>query len=56
MDEIEHKPVVLSNPNLQKDLFEYWDIIDEPEAKSKIFLPKCYQKVKNLLSNFEFSD
>ena len=56
MDEGEHKPMVLGNPSLQKDLFQYWDIIDQPKVKSEISLPKCYQKVKNLLSDFEFSD
>ena len=56
MYESEHKPMVLGKPKLQKSLFEYCDIIDQPKVKSEISLPKCYQKVKNLLSDFEFSD
>ena len=56
MYESEHKPMVLGKPKLQKSLFEYCDIIDQPKVKSEISLPKCYQKVKNLLNDFEFSD
>ena len=55
MDESEHKPMVLANPSLQNDLFDYWDIIDRPKVKSEISLPKCYQKVKDLLIDSEFS-
>ena len=53
MDEGEHKPKVLANPSLQNDLFEYWNIIDEPKVKSEISLPKCYQKVDNLLRDID---
>ena len=53
MDEGEHKPMVLANPNLQNDLFEYWNIIDEPKMKSELSLQKCYQKVENLLGDLD---
>ena len=53
MDEGEHKPMVLANSKLQDDLFEYWDIIDEPKMKSEISLPKCYRKVESLFKDLE---
>ena len=53
MDEGEHKPMVLANPNLKNDLFEYWNIIDEPKVKSELSLPKCFQRVESLLSDLD---
>ena len=53
MDEGEHKPMVLANPNLKNDLFEYWNIIDEPKVKSEISLPKCFQRVESLLRDLD---
>ena len=53
MDEGEHKPMILANSKLQNDLFEYWDIIDEPKMKSEISLPKCYRKVESLFKDLE---
>ena len=53
MDEGEHKPMVLANPNLKNHLFEYWNIIDEPKVKSEISLPKCFQRVESLLRDLD---
>ena len=53
MDEVEHKPMVLANSSLQNNLFEYWNIIDEPKMKSELSLQKCYQKVENLLRDLD---
>ena len=53
MDEGEHRPMVTGNANLDDDLFEYWNIIDEPQVKSDISLPKCFQKVEYLLRDMD---
>ena len=53
MDEGEHRPMVMANENLDDELFEYWNIIDEPQVKSDISLPKCFQKVEDLLRDMD---
>ena len=53
MDEGEHEPMVTANVNLDDGLFEYWNIIDEPKVKSEISLPKCFQKVEDLLRDMD---
>ena len=39
--------------NLKNDLFEYWNIIDEPKVKSEISLPKCFQRVESLFRDLD---
>tara|TARA_Y100001970_G_scaffold49331_1_gene62484 strand:+ start:667 stop:1092 length:426 start_codon:yes stop_codon:yes gene_type:complete len=53
MDEYEHKPMVMANANLGDEIFEYWNIVDEPKVKSDISLPKCFQKVEDLLTEID---
>ena len=53
MDEGEHKPMVLANSKLQDDLFDYWDIIDEPKVQSDVSLPICFSKVKELVDGLK---
>ena len=50
MDEVEHKPMVTSDPKLSNYNFEYWNITDMPKVDSDVSLPICYKKVKNLLN------
>ena len=49
MDEKEHKPMVESNSNVKEMNIIYWNIVDEPLASSKISLPKCYEKIQELI-------
>ena len=53
MDEVEHKPMVLSNSKLKEFNFEYWDIIDEPKVQSDVSLPICFSKVKELVDDLK---
>ena len=50
MDEVEHKPMVNSDPKLSNYNFEYWNITDMPKVDSDVSLPICYKKVENLLN------
>ena len=49
MDEKEHKPMVESNSNVKEMNIIYWNIVDEPLASSNISLPKCYEKIQELI-------
>ncbi|MDA8753356.1 hypothetical protein N9N24_02525 [Candidatus Marinimicrobia bacterium] len=49
MDEKEHKPMVESNSNVKEINIIYWNIVDEPLASSNISLPKCYEKIQELI-------
>ena len=51
MDKNEHEPMASANKKLDGLNIEYWDIVDEPFASSKISLPKCYKKVENLINH-----
>ncbi len=48
MDESEHKPMVLDNPNLKGRDVDYWNIVDIPDEDSRVSLPICYEKVNKL--------
>ena len=50
MDEIEHKPMVDSDPQFSNYNFEYWNITDIPKVDSDVSLPMCYKKVENLFN------
>lgn len=54
MDEREHKPMVELNSNVKELNIIYWNIVDEPLASSNISLPKCYEKIQELI--YEVSD
>tara|TARA_X000000368_G_scaffold336519_1_gene274167 strand:+ start:611 stop:1051 length:441 start_codon:yes stop_codon:yes gene_type:complete len=49
MDRNEHLPMVSENKYLKNFNIEYWNIIDEPKVSSHISLPKCFEKVKELV-------
>ena len=49
MDEVEHRPMVEMNDQLNKINIDYWNIVDEPMVSSRISLPLCYEKVKGLV-------
>ncbi len=49
MDEEEHKPMVELNSNLDPLNVLYWNIVDEPLVSSYVSLPKCYEKIQDLI-------
>lgn len=49
MDEKEHRPMVESNSNFKERNIIYWNIVDEPLVSSNISLPRCYQKIQELI-------
>ena len=49
MDEVEHRPMVEMNDQLNKINIDYWNIVDEPMVSSKVSLPACFDKVKDLV-------
>ena len=49
MDEEEHKPMVELNSNFKELNISYWNIVDEPLASSHLSLPRCYEKVQDLI-------
>ena len=49
MDEVEHRPMVEMNDQLNKINIDYWNIVDEPIVSSKVSLPACFDKVKDLV-------
>jgi len=49
MDRNEHLPMVSENKYLKNFNIEYWNIIDEPKVSSHISLPKCFEKVEELV-------
>ena len=49
MDEVEHRPMVEMNDQLNKINIDYWNIVDEPMVSSKVSLPVCFDKVKDLV-------
>ena len=49
MDEKEHRPMVEMNDQLSKVNMDYWNIVDEPMVSSKVSLPVCFDKVKDLV-------
>ena len=49
MDEREHKPMVELNSNVKKLNITYWNIVDEPLTPSHLSLPRCYEKVQDLI-------
>ena len=50
MDEVEHRPMVEMNDQLNKTNIDYWNIVDEPMVSSKVSLPVCFDKVKDLVT------
>lgn len=50
MDEEEHRPMVELNSNVKKQNIIYWNIVDEPLASCNISLPKCYEKIQELIN------
>ena len=50
MDEEEHRPMVELNSNFKELNITYWNIVDEPLASSHLSLPKCYEKVQDLIN------
>ena len=54
MDQNEHFPMVEANSKLKAYDIEYWEIVDEPLVSSNISLPLCYDKIKNLISEYPF--
>tara|TARA_B100000242_G_scaffold124146_1_gene87340 strand:+ start:451 stop:888 length:438 start_codon:yes stop_codon:yes gene_type:complete len=51
MDEVEHRPMVEMNDQLNKTNIDYWNIVDEPMVSSKVSLPVCFDKVKDLVTS-----
>ena len=51
MDEVEHRPMVEMNDQLNKINIDYWNIVDEPMVSSKVSLPVCFDKVKDLVTS-----
>ena len=51
MDEVEHRPMVEMNDQLNKTNIDYWNIVDEPMVSSKVSLPVCFNKVKDLVTS-----
>ena len=51
MDEVEHRPMVEMNDQLNKINIDYWNIVDEPIVSSKVSLPVCFDKVKDLVTS-----
>ena len=51
MDEVEHRPMVEMNDQLNKTNIDYWNIVDEPMVSSKVSLPICFDKVKDLVTS-----
>ena len=51
MDEVEHRPMVEMNDQLNKINIDYWNIVDEPMVSSKVSLPVCFNKVKDLVTS-----
>ena len=51
MDEVEHRPMVEMNDQLNKNNIDYWNIVDEPMVSSKVSLPVCFDKVKDLVTS-----
>ena len=51
MDEVEHRPMVEMNDQLNKINIDYWNIVDEPMVSSKVSLPICFDKVKDLVTS-----
>ena len=49
MDEEEHRPMVELNSNFKELNITYWNIVDEPLASSHLSLPRCYEKVQDLI-------
>jgi protein-tyrosine phosphatase len=50
MDEKEHKPMILLNSAFNGKNIIYWNIIDEPYVSANVSLPKCYKKIRDLIS------
>ena len=48
MDEVEHRPMVEMNDQLNKTNIDYWNIVDEPMVSSKVSLPVCFDKVMSV--------
>ncbi len=51
MDEEEHRPMVAMNNHLNNFNIEYWNIVDEPMVSSKVSLPICFDKVRELVKD-----
>ena len=51
MDEVEHRPMVEMNDRLNKVNIDYWNIVDEPMVSSKVSLPICFDKVRELVKD-----
>ena len=51
MDKIEHRPMVEMNDRLNKVNIDYWKIVDEPMVSSKVSLPICFDKVRELVKD-----
>ena len=41
--------MVEMNDQLNKINIDYWNIVDEPMVSSKVSLPVCFDKVKDLV-------